>query len=350
MKRISKLLQKCLLASIIATSSWSYSQDANSASEYMGYIGDQHRNIMENVWDYTSSVAHGKSARKVEKRRKEVIQSIEDAQKLINKLKPFNNDASLRDSVLSYLDISHSILTENYGKIVDMEAVAEQSYDAMEAYLLAQEIANQKLDVAEDMMVLEQKNFAASNNITLIENKDALSANMKKASEVIKYYNMVYLIFFKSNKQEAYLMEAISKSDLNAIEQNRSTLASFANDGLSKLDTVKSFNGDMSMLNATIQYLKFYKDESENKMKALTAYFLEKEKFDKIKAAFDAKSNSSRTKQDVDQFNNAVNALNKASADYNTINDELNNNRSQNNENWNKAAQAFLDKHVPKKK
>ena len=190
MKRILKFLQKCLLASLVSTSLWSFSQDANSASEYLGYIGGQHRNIMENVWDYTSSVAHGKSARKVEKRRKEVIQSIEEAQILINKLKPYNNDAGIRDSVLSYLDISHTILTENYGKIVDMEAVAEQSYDAMEAYLLAQEIANQKLDVAEDMMVLEQKSFAASNNITLIENKDALSVNMKKASEVIKYYNI----------------------------------------------------------------------------------------------------------------------------------------------------------------
>ena len=350
MKKTSHLIKFSILLLLISISVNSFSQSFSSAGEYMDYMGTQHRNIMENVWDYTSSVAHGKSARKVEKRRKEVIQSIEDAQKSINKLPPFNNDASLRDSILSYLEISHSILTNNYAKIVDMEAVAEQSYDAMEAYLLAQEIANQKQDVAEEMMVQEQKNFAAANNITLIESKDALSENMKKANGVFKYYNVIYLLFFKSNKQEAYLLDALSKADLNAIEQNRSTLEKYANEGLAKLDTIKSFSGDMSMLNATKQYFKFYKDESENKMKAQTAYFLEKEKFEKIKEAFDAKSNSSRTQQDVDKYNSSINSLNKASQDYNNINNELNNTRFQNNDNWNKTAQAFLDNHVPKKK
>jgi uncharacterized protein YpuA (DUF1002 family) len=106
----------------------------------------------------------------------------------------------------------------------------------------------------------------------------------------------------------------------------------------------------MSLLNATKQYLKFYKDESENKMKSMTAYFLEKEKFEKIKTAFDNKSDNAKTQQDVDSFNNSVNALNKASADYNKINNELNSTRFQNNENWNKTAQSFLDRHVPKNK
>ncbi|MBI5540509.1 MAG: hypothetical protein HY951_10660 [Bacteroidia bacterium] len=349
MKKISKIVKNCMLLFFIFTTSWVYSQDSKSASEYMGQIGNQHQIIMENIWDYTSSVSHGKSARKVEKRRKEVIKAVEDAQKTVGKLKPFGNDASYRDSVLSYLNISHIVLTENYGKIVDMEAIAEQSYDAMEAYLLAQEIANQKMDLAEEMMVQEQKNFAAAHNITLLENKDPLAIKMKKASEVIKYYNVIYLIYFKSSKQEAYLMEALNKADLNSIEQNRTTLAKYAKEGLGKLEAAKSYSGDLSMNNVTKQSLKFYIDESEVKMQKLTNYYLEKEKFDKIKSAFDAKSQSSRTKQDVDQFNAAVNAFNKAAADSNVINNELNNSRSQNNENWNKVAQAFLDKHVPKK-
>lgn len=327
-----------------------YSQDANKASEYMSIMGNKHTEIMENVWDYTSSVAHGKSARKVEKRRKEVIKSVEDAQKTIGKMDPFNNDASFRDSVLSYLNISHIVLTENYSKIVDMEAVAEQSYDDMEAYLLAQKLANEKLDVAENMMVQEQKSFAAANNIKLIESNDQLSRNMKKASEVINYYNKVYLIFFKSNKQEVYLMEAMSKSDVNAIEQNRGVLSKFSTEGLSMMDTLKSYHGDISMSTATKQMLKFYKEESEVKLKTLANYFIEKEKFDKIKVAFDSKSQSSRTKSDVDNFNNAVNALNKASADYNSINDALNKNRTELINNWNNVAQAFLDKNIPKNK
>lgn len=350
MNLITNFLKRSLLILIVIFPFCSFSQTINSATEYLDFIGIQHRSIMENVWDYTSSVSHGKSARKVEKRRKEVIQSIEDAQKSIAKLKPFNNDASLRDSVLSYLEISHVVLSENYGKIVDMEVIAEQSYDAMEAYLMAQEIANQKLDEVEQMMINEHRSFAAANNITIIENNDPLTKKMQKAGEVIKYYNTIFLLFFKSNKQEAYLIEALSKSDLNAIEQNRSTLEKYANEGLANIDTIKSFSGDLSMVAATKQFLKFYKDESENKIKGMTNFFMEKEKFEKIKAAFDAKSKNAKTQKDYDQFNDAVNSVNKASADYNAINNELNNNRQKYNDNWNKVATAFLDKHVPKKK
>ena len=339
-----------LVTGLLICSFGVYSQNSNSAGEYMGSIGEKHREIMENVWDYTSSVAHGKSARKVEKRRKEVIQSVEDAQKFIRKMGDYNNDASLRDSVLSYLNISHIVLTENYSKIVDMEAVAEQSYDDMEAYLLAQKLANEKLDVAEEMMIQQQKVFAASNNINLIENNDQLAKNMKKASGVFNYYNKLYLVFFKSNKQEAYMLDAMSKSDVNAIEQNRGVLSKFSGEGLSVLDTIKSYNGDISLITATKQMLKFYKDEADVKLKTLANYFIEKEKFEKIKAAFDSKSQSSRTKADVDNFNNAVNSVNKASNDYNTVNDVLNKNRSELINNWNNVAQGFLDKNVPKKK
>ena len=53
----------------------------------------------------------------------------------------------------------------------------------------------------------------------------------------------MYLIFFKAYKQEGYLMEAVSKNNITGIEQNKSSLLRYAQDGLEKLKSYKSFPG-----------------------------------------------------------------------------------------------------------
>ena len=86
----------------------------------------------------------------------------------ISKMPAFEGDKSLRDSVVSFLKLSYDVLNEDYEKIVNMEEVAEQSYDAMEAYLLAQDLANEKMNEASKMLSEMEKTFAKNHNIKLI--------------------------------------------------------------------------------------------------------------------------------------------------------------------------------------
>ena len=95
-----------------------------------------------------SEVAHGNRARKMEKRRIELLNSVNEAIQAGAKLRPYKGDASLRDAFKDYWMVLNTIFKEDYHKIVDMEEVAEQSYDEMEAYLLIQEKAGQKLHEA----------------------------------------------------------------------------------------------------------------------------------------------------------------------------------------------------------
>jgi len=120
--------------------------------------------------------------------------------------------------------------------------------------------------------------------------------------------------------------------------------------GLAALDTIKSFKGDISIVSSCKTVLNFYKTEASTKMKDIIDYFIAKENFDKIKTAFDAKAQTSRTKADVDQYNNAVNEINVALKKFSTINDDLNNKRSTALTNWNNASEKFIDVHVPKYK
>jgi hypothetical protein len=324
-------------------------QTTSDALTYMETISKQFASIMDDTWDYTSTVAHSKSAGKVDSKRKALLKTLTEAKKTISKMSDFEGDASLRDTVLSFLTIDYNVLNDDYSKIVDMEAIADSSYDLMEAYLLAQEIAGNILDTANANLVTVQKTFATNHGITITDEKDIVARKLESSAKVFKYYNKVYLIFFKSYKQDAYLWTAVTSGDISSIEQNKTLLLKNATEGLSLLDSIKSYKGDNSLVTTCKKALTFYKLEVGTKLQDIIDYYTSKEKFDKIKAAYDAKG-SSHSKAEVDEYNAAVVEVNNAGTKYNTANQKLTTERNGVVDSWNTAGQAFLDKQVPKYK
>jgi hypothetical protein len=345
--KIKKVSIATLLIAVFSVNT--YAQKIDNAGEYLSFIGKEFKQISEEMWDYTSAAAHGKSARTVENKRKEIVNQLTKSIGKISHLPGFKGDETYKDSVVSYLKLSKLVMNEDYAKIVDMEEIAEQSYDAMEAYMLAKEKADDKMEAANLMLDAEEHKFAAKNNVNLIEGDDKISKKLAEATKVYKYYNVIYLIFFKSFKQELYVLDAQNKGDFNAMEQNRNALTTTVADGKAKLAAVQAYKGDASVKNACLDMLNFYEKEVP-KFKDVSAFFLQKEKFEKIKASFDAKKQADRTKADVDQFNAAVNEYNAASNKYNATNQELNQNRSNLLAKWNNASDKLIDRFVPKKK
>lgn len=323
---------------------------AQDAGAYMNVFSVEYRKIQQDLWDYTSSVSHGKSARKVEKRRSELIVTSNAALQKAKSQKGFNGSTRYRDSIVEYFRISNLVLKEDYAKIVDMEAVAEESYDAMEAYMLAREQANEKLAAAGEMVEREQKLFAESNNITLVAADDKLNNNMEIAGEVYKTYNEIYLIFFKSFKQEVYLLDAINRKDVNAIEQNRTALIATAKEGLDKLEKVQAYKNDRTMIEATKKLFTFYIQEADKDVPNMLEYFMKAENFEKVKKNFESIPEKKRTQKDVDEYNKSVNEMNASANNYNKTNQTVNEQRSKLIDQWNNTAQSFTDKHVPKGK
>ncbi|MBI3219141.1 MAG: hypothetical protein HYZ44_06495 [Bacteroidetes bacterium] len=324
-----------------------HAQNLTVATEYLGHVGEQCKLISSDMMAYSSASSHNKSARKVEKKRLELMQTIKQAVTNMKKLKPFNGDPALRDSALAYFQITSALLNEDYAKIVDMEEIAEQSYDAMEAFMLAKEKAHERTDKAYLIFDKEFEAFAAKNNIRLIESSSKLSKKMEEASAVFKYYNRVYLIFFKSYKDEAYWMDALKKEDVNAMEQTKNALQASSTEGLKKMSPISTYNGDKTIKVACERMLEFYKYEA-TKSTELADFFLKKDNFEKSKKAMESKKQADRTQQDVDAFNKLVNEFNAAVGKFNQINTELNKKRNEALETWNNAADNFLDNHVPK--
>lgn len=348
MKHLKSSLAGILLLAFVFSTSLKAQQ--NKAVPYMEKIGRELNAIMVDSWEYTSEVAHGKSARKAETKRKELVRTSKLAMDRISRMNAFGGSSQYRDSVVSFLWINYNVLKEDYEKILNMEEVAEQSYDRMEAYLLAQELADEKLDSASDRMLEQQRLFAANNHINLLENKDKVAKKLEKAGGVLKYYHQVYLVFFKCYKQEAYLIAAMNKKDVNAMEQNKNALAAASNDGLEKLTNIAPYKKDKSLISACKSALGFYQSEASDKMGTIIDFFMQQENFAKIKSSIDAKPKSGRTNEDIRQYNNALREFNSQQNSFNKLNDYLNRTRSGVLNNWNNSVKSFLDKNIPRYK
>lgn len=333
-----------LFIALFALSLSAFSQ--SNAVDYMQEIGGEFKLIQGATWDYTKSVAKNKSARKVNKNRLELVQTVQKSLAKVKKIGDFKGGTDYRDSVVSFLEVNLAVVAEDYEKIMNLEDIAESSYDMMDAYIKAKEVAGDKLYEAGQMVDVAEKKFAADNNITLIESSDKIGLKLKKASEVFSYYNPVYLIFFKSYKQEAYLMDALSKGDVSGMEQGKSSLSKFSNEGLGKLGEIAAFNNDMSLKNACLDMLNFYLEESDKKFQTLIDFQAKKEGFDEAKKNIEAKKSKGLSQEEVDSFNKLVKEFNEATNEFNAINTDLNNKRNKLINAWNNSSANFTNKHI----
>lgn len=321
-------------------------QNFENAGEYMQYISTQHDNITKKFLSYNSAVSHGKRARKVEKLREQLLNEVQESRMNISSMPKFKADGAYRDSSVSFMKFYYNVLNDDYAKIVNMEEIAEQSYDEMEAYLMLQEQVEKKLEEANTRMKTAQKQFAAQNNVTLVASNDEMSEKIKTVGAVNEHYHQVYLAFFKPYLQEQNLNKAISKANIGGIEQDKNALVKYAQESLAKLDGIKPYGGDNSLKAACKQLLQFYIKEANEYMTPVTDFLLVKERFETIKKDFEKKSDPG--KQDVEAYNKAVKDINAASEKYNQANSKMFEMGKENIENWNKAVSSFFDENMPR--
>jgi hypothetical protein len=345
---MKRILLMMMAATLLFATNKTIAQDYDTPLKYMEAITKQQENISKKYMAYTSASAHGKREKKVEKLRNSLINEIDESRMNVGSMPSFKGDKAYRDSAVNFMKFYYSVMNDDYSKIINMEEIAEQSYDEMEAYLLLQEKVDQKFDEANRRLRVAEKEFAGKNNINLIEGKSELGEKMKEAAAVSKYYHQVYLVFFKPYIQEKNLMEAIKKNNLTGIEQSKSSMLKYAQEGLVKLAAMKGYNGDLTLVGTCKSLLNFYVKEAE-KTAQINDFLLTKERFEGIKKEMDKKGDK-RTKEDVDSYNKAVNDMNKASNDYNSTNQMLNEQRTESLNNWNKGVKNFYDEFTPKYK
>ncbi len=345
MKLLSTFLTVCLCASGLVFNETS-AQEGNPLV-YMNKITGQYVKLQQKTWDYTRSAAHAQNAKKIDKRRQQLLSSIENAMIKVNQIGDYQGDSELRLATLNFLDISYNVISEDYDQVIDMKEVSEQSYDQMEAYMFAKKRAGEKLKDASFLLSRKQLQFANTHNIKLVSSNENLIHKMAEAGKIINYYNDLYLQFFKCYKQELLMLRALSAGNVSGIEQNKSALQAMSTEALEVLDTINRFASDSILLEACKDMVEFYTYETKDQIDVLTEYHLRHENYLKIRQALEAIKEENRTNEDVQKYNHAIESMNSAINDYNITNRTLNGKRKTLLVAWNEARVKFIDRHMP---
>jgi hypothetical protein len=329
----------------ISTSSLS-AQNLDNPGDYISAVNNATSEMNKANMAYTSAFAHSGRARKIERLRQQTITSILNCKDKLIELPIYKGDNTLRKSMLDFTDLCYKIFNDDYGHIVNMEDIIEQSVDEMEVYLLLQEKTNEKLQNASAASDTAERVFAAKHNVNLVDEKSDLDEKIETSNNVTHYQNQVYILFFKCNWEDGQVVAAINAKNINKIEQTRNALISYANEGFAVLDTLKPYNGDHSLANACRQSLNLYKSIGENDVPKITDAILKQQNFDKIQNAYNANSDN-KTKADVDAYNKAVNDVNASVANYNAANEKSSNSSKQAIQDWTDGEKSFLDVQIP---
>lgn len=324
-------------------------KDSRKALQHMESLLSPVNVIVGEQLKYIQTAARAKNINEVIQQRARLIRSVEVAILNANQTPPLDDDTSFKDAVLNYYNTLYSILREDYGRVVDLQKIAEESYDNMEAYLKAREEAGKKLEEAFTELTVAQKTFAGENNITLLESKEnETTRKLRIAAEVLSYYNNIFLMNFKNYKQELYVIHALNREDLNAFEQNRQTLEKITEEAMESQKNLTAFKGDSSIMTAYRNNLEFYHREARDEFLFIADFLLYKERFLAMKNAFDQKKSNERTREEVEQYNQSITEMNQQSKKYNQINQKLNSQRSKLINLWNQNMSIFLAKHIPR--
>ncbi|OYU85034.1 MAG: hypothetical protein CFE24_03495 [Flavobacterium sp. BFFFF2] len=326
----------------------SHAQDFKSPVEYMSYIGNEQLDVSKNAWKYTLAVAHSKRARKIENLRQKVISSMESSLEKINKLSNgYQGDKTLHEAYVNYFQMALHNMREEYGQIIDLQEVAEQSYDAMEAYLMAKDRVDKKLEEGQTNLSKAQREFAARQHITLTESGSALGEKIKISSEVFDYEKKLYLLFFKSYVSQKNLMKSISEQNLTDIKQQSDALHQFAEEGKQNLKLIQPFKGDKHLIEATQKALISFDDLTIKHVPVFLKYYLLKDQLTQAQKMLEAKSSQDRTQDDIKQYNDLVAKTNEASATFNKSMGMATQDLNAQIDHWNEAQSFFLDSHIP---
>lgn len=320
---------------------------AQDPGTYMNLLGENYSQITKDTWDYVRQSSRGRNASKIEKRRLELVATLKSAKYKVTKVGSYQGDLSLKDAVSSYLNISYLVMNDNYKKIVDLERIAEESYNSMEAYILTKERVDEKLDSAYAVLRKAQDDFISEYNVPMSESSGSrVSKKLRNAGVVSKYYNQLFLLYFKSSWYEGQMIDAQNKEKLGDMEQFRQSLELISKEGMKAVKGIAGYQGDNDLKDACFQMLEFYYGEAVRYMPIQIDFYTKKDKMDVTVKNFEAKKKNAITQKDVDEYNSVVNAYSESVKKYNETNLYLNKYRSKRSDNFNKTGDTFFNKYL----
>jgi hypothetical protein len=313
---------------------------------YLAAVDRELTTVQEASWQYAKAATQN-NLQKMEKRRHMLLGAVTIAISNISAMPPFDSSTSLRDSALLFLAIRQAVLQEDFGRVVDLEPVADQAFDPMEAFLKARDLSEKRLERAGNAVEKEYVTFAGRYNIKAVRAENVLSQNLEAAAASHDHFRKIYRIFFDNYKQESYFLGAIMQHDVSGMEQNRSALLKSAEEGLRRLRSIPGFREDAQLRSACAKLLTFYRHEASSALERAPEFFVEKENLAKMHDARLLKKGEGDNPEGDQAYQKALKRYHRHYLEFSETCQALEKKRKDLLALWNHAAESFLGRNMP---
>ncbi|MBX3102193.1 MAG: hypothetical protein KF690_06775 [Bacteroidetes bacterium] len=283
---------------LCATGTIMRAQQFEHPVEYNNFLIEKQNAVMQANLDYFSKLVHSNSARKIEKRRLEVLANINTALQSFQKASyKGSGGEEMQKEAFMVITRYKQLFEVDLLEVVKLSDHCEDSYQAMELYYAAQDAAEQKLKDAAGQFDAAQQKFAEIHNIKIIETEGKNTDKIERASKVSKYQRKIYLSYFRISKDNGRLMKALEAKDVSAMQKEITALQQDVMVTLSELKAMTAFEGEDGYRQAALEAAKYLDGMANNDYKVLIAFHEKPEK--------------SRVQKDVDAYNAVIGKMNK---------------------------------------
>jgi|GEM_PF-4671105 len=296
---------------------------------------------------YLDAATHGRNAADANAKLAAMVKAIDLARNHVAAIAPYKGYTALRDSVVRYLNLGYTAASGFSGVLSEQDMLA-LPYEKAKTYMETSDILNDKLTMVNKRIKKEQARFAEKNGFSIETEPKPLDEKLQEVKRVFAYYHSVFLVFFKCNKQEINFVDTLNDGNPKSLEQIRSILQRYTEEGLRRIDTFHAYHNDASLLTASKEALQFYETEAKTKFPLIIDYFQKKDKYDRQSAALKNIEPKDRTDKMIESYKANAKALNDAVEIYNSTNQELNTTRVAVVGKYNKALADFLDRNAPR--
>ncbi len=342
MKRLFAILAGLMLVSGV------FAQNFKDAGEYLDYINQHFYDINKAMWKYLKVSAHSSSQRRQLAKKQDFVKTIEKTRREIAQMPPFEGDASLRDSIVAYLDFAKAFVNGDLTRLEELQAVSTKSYEAMVRYLQKEAEVNRKYEQRFKAVDKLLDDFARSHNINLVQATDKLSQKIDKANKAYEYNNKLFLIYFKPYMTATYLYKAIGEDDPEKISAFADSLLRDVARGKTLLAATPDFEGDDQLKYATGRALSAFKSIVLDYLPQIYEFYDLKKQISQLDSVLHSKTQDQWTQEEVDRYNSLVEQYNKKVQEVNPVIEQIRQIINNTSSEFAQAQQQFLDYHVPR--
>lgn len=293
-----KLKKYYTLALALCLSQFFFAQDnslnSSPAVQYSDKIVKLHNNFAEQSINFVINTVHSDDAVFKEKERQKLISEINKNLAEIKKMDGFEGDTKLRDEAVGVFELYSESYTKTIDDIEILKKNKNTSYEAMDAYLKAEDKLEKKLDKASSKFKKAHKDFSQKNNITLVAD-ESNNEIVSKIAQTNEYSRIIFLEFFRVLKSSEKVIEAINASKPNAIESTRKALINDSEKSMEALKGLKPLNGDKVLKKSVVDFTKYHNEIAQEQLKKVVEIL----------------KSDNKTQADIDYYNNHMQSFMK---------------------------------------